>query len=119
MFQRYITPPALKGLALILLKCETLMKVFFLYSAVSFHFFFIYLLSLLKTVKLEPKFLFGCHVDRLASMCSLVRPANYLPSIWRLLVNAYLSQPPNQIFKYLGFDCQVKLNFFIDCSFEH
>ena len=69
-------------------------------------------LSLLKIVKLETKFLFSCHVDISHVMCSLVRLADSLDSIRGLPVKAYPSRFPILIFKYLGFDCQVKLIFF-------
>ena len=62
--------------------------------------------------KLKAKFLFSCHVDRSHVMCSSVRRANSIDSIRRLPVKAYLSQSPSLIFKYVGFECQVKLIFF-------
>ena len=71
-----------------------------------FHFFPFFTMNLLKIFKLETS-----HIDRSPVMCSLFRPTNSLDSIWILLVKAYLSRSSNLNFKYLGFDCQVKLNF--------
>ena len=110
--QEHNAPPALIGLALILLKFETITYAFSFYAAVLFHFFYFHTLNLLKIFKLETKFLFTCHIGRSPVMCSLFRPANSVDSIRRFPVKGYLSRSLNLIFKYLGFDCQVKLNFF-------
>ena len=81
------------------------------YSVVLLNFLVFYTFSLIKIFKLEMKFLF--YYDRSPATCLLVRPAKSLDSIRRLQVKTYLSWSLNLIFKYLGFDCQVKLDFFL------
>ena len=45
-------------------------------------------------------------------LLSVLWPANSLDITRKLPVKAYLSRSPNLIFKYLGFNCQVKLHLF-------
>ena len=84
--------------------------LFLLCSICSF--FLFRTLNFLKIFKLEKNFFFSFRVDRWHVMGSLVRSANSLNSIRILPVKAYLSGSPNVIFKYLEFDCQVKLSLF-------
>ena len=94
-------PLPLIGLALILLKCEKMTKAFFFRT-----------LNFLKISELETNFFSSFRVHRWHVMDSLVRSANSLDSICILPVKVYLSGSPNVIFKYVDFDCQVKLSLF-------
>ena len=81
---------------------------FFLFIAFLFFFFFFFSCTEPSIFKLEISYVYRSPV-----ICSLFRPANSVGSMWRPPEKTYLIWSPNLIFKCLGFDCQVKLNFFL------
>ena len=86
--------------------------ILFLHCSITlFFFYFSYIKPSKKSFKLETRFLFSCYIGRSPVMCSLFRPANSVDRIRRIPVKTYLSHSLNLIYKYLGFDYEVKLNF--------
>ena len=110
---RYKTPSCFNRVSPYLIEMREDGKgIVFLLCGISSFFSFSHI-KLSKNFQTRNKFFFfSFRVDRWHVMGSLVRSANSLDSIRILPVKAYLSGSPNVIFKYLEFDCQVKLSLF-------